>query len=72
MMYTTVIVGIKFLFDFLSPKPGKYVVKAVRINSPKCSFFRVPRWFDCTNFITEKKIHSSVVLYTEMSYTPVF
>jgi len=31
-------------------------VKAVQINSPKCSFFKVARWFDFTNFITEKKI----------------
>ena len=27
----------------------------MRINSPKCSFFRVARWFDFANFITEKK-----------------
>jgi len=27
----------------------------VRINSPKCQFFRVARWFDFTNSITEKK-----------------
>jgi len=54
-------------------KPGQYVVQAVRINSPKCSFFRVARWFDFTSFITGKKISQEyVVLYTEMSYTLVF
>jgi len=33
----------------------------------------IARWFDFTNFITEK-IHSQqyVMLYTEMSYTLVF
>jgi len=36
-------------------KPGQYVVKAVRINSPKCSIFRVAWWFDFTNFITGNK-----------------
>ena len=37
-------------------KSGQYVVKAAQINSPKLSFFKVGRWFDFTNFITEKKI----------------
>ena len=46
-------------------KPGQYVVKAVRINSPKCSFFKVARWFDFTNFIIEKKIHSNMLFYTQ-------
>jgi len=49
------------------------VVKAVQINSPKCSFYRVVQWFDFKNVITEKK-HSQqyVVLYAEMSHTLVF
>ena len=42
-----------------------YVVKAMRINSPKCSSFRVTRWFDFTNFITNKKIHSNMLCYTQ-------
>jgi len=45
----------------------------VRINSPKCSFFRIPQWFDFTYFITEKQISQQfVVLQTEMSCTLVF
>ena len=35
-------------------KSGQYV-KDVRIISPKCSFFTVARWFEFTNFITEKQ-----------------
>ena len=51
---------------FSSPrKPGQYVVKTVQINSPKCSFFRVARWFDFTNFITEKTIHSIMLCFTQ-------
>ena len=50
---------------------GQYV-KDVQINSPKCSFFRVARWFDFTNFITEKQNPQQyVVLSTEMSCTLV-
>jgi len=50
---------------FSSPrKSGNYAVKAVRINSPKSSFFRVARWYDFTNFITEKKNHSNMLCYT--------
>ena len=40
-------------------------VKAVHINSPKCSFFKVARWFDFINFITEKKNHSNMLCYTQ-------
>ena len=42
----------------------------MRINSPKCSFFRVARWFDFTNFITEKKIslQQYVVLKNSQQY----
>ena len=46
---------------------------AVRINSPKCLFCRITRWFDFPNFITdEKSPQQHVVLYTGMSYTLVF
>ena len=45
----------------------------MRINSPKCSFVRVARWFDFTNFVSEKKNSQLyVVLYTEMSNTLEF
>jgi len=51
---------------------GQYV-KEARINSPKCSFFRVARWFDFTNFIAEKQSSQQYVeLSTEMSCTLVF
>ena len=36
-------------------KYGQYVFKAVRINCPKCSFVRVARWYDFTNFIPKNK-----------------
>ena len=53
--------------------PGQYVVKAVRINSLKCSFFRVARWLAFTNFIAEKKNSQQyVVLYTEINYTLIW
>jgi len=46
----------------------RHLVIAVRNNSPKCSFFRVARWFDFTKFITEKKNSQQyVVIYTEIS-----
>jgi len=46
----------KFLFDLLVPENlDSTFVKAVQINSPKCSFFKIARWYDFTNFITEKK-----------------
>jgi len=52
------------LILFSSPwKSAQYVVKAVQINSLKCSCFRVARWFDFTNFITEKKNHSNMLCY---------
>ena len=35
-------------------KSRQYVFKAVRINSPKCSFVGVARWYDFTNFIPPK------------------
>jgi len=50
-----VIVNMKFLCDFLVPENLDNTLLDVRINSPKCSFFRVAQWFDCTNFITEKQ-----------------
>ena len=50
---------------FSSPrKPRQYVVEAVQINSLKCSFLKVARWFDFANFITEKKIHNNMLCYT--------
>ena len=52
MMYN---VNIKFMFDFLVPENLSSTLLDVRINSPKCSFFRVTQWFDFTNFITEKQ-----------------
>jgi len=49
------------------------VVKAVQINFTKCSFYRVARWFDFNNVITEtKRSQQYVVLYAEMSHTLVF
>ena len=66
------IVNIKFLFDFLVPENLESTLLDVRINSPKCWFFRVPPWFDFTNFITEKQNPQQyVVLYTEISCTLV-
>jgi len=53
--WCVVIVIIKFLFDFLVPENLDSTLLDVRINSPKCSFFRVTQWFDFTNFITEKQ-----------------
>jgi len=50
-------ISLKFLFDLLVPENlDSTFVKALQINSPKCSFFKVARWFDFTNFITEQKI----------------
>ena len=37
----------------------------MRINSPKCSFFRVARWFGFMNLFTEKKIHSNMLCFTQ-------
>jgi len=51
---------------FSSPwKPGQYVVKAVQINSPKCSFFMVAWWYDFTNFITVKQIYSNMLCFAQ-------
>jgi len=52
-----VIVTIKFLFDFLVPEnlESRPTLLDVRINSPKCSFFRVAQWYDFTNFIKEQQ-----------------
>jgi len=44
----------------LTPKPPLAYALA-----PKCSFFKVARWFDFTNFITEKKNHSNMLCYTQ-------
>ena len=41
---------------------GQYVVKAVRINSSKCSIFRVARWFHFETVITEKKYSQGYVV----------
>ena len=43
------------------------------INSSKCSFFTVARWFDFTNFITEKKITSiCCAIHRNELYTGIF
>jgi len=67
------IVNIKFLFDLADLKNlDSALLKLCQLISPKCSFFKVARWFDFTNFIKEKKIHSNMLLYTEVSCTLVF
>jgi len=67
------IVNIRFLFDFLVPENLDSTLLDVRINSHKCSYFRVTQWFDFTNFITQKQNSKQyVVLYTEMSCALVF
>ena len=54
-------------------KSGQYDVKAVRINSLKCLFVGLAKYFDFTNVITENKdSHQSVVLKTESSPSLVF
>jgi len=57
------------MFDFLVPEYlDSMLLKLCELilpMSPKCSFFRVARWFDFTNFITEKKIHSNMLRYTQ-------
>jgi len=60
-----------FCLILLSPKiwTGQCVVKAVQIHSPKCSFFRVARWFDITNFIIEKKITKICAVHRNELYT---
>ena len=51
----------------------RYDVKAVQINSITCSFVRLARYFDFTNFITENKDSLKyVVLKTERSGALVF
>jgi len=68
-----VIVNITFLFEFLIPENLDSTLLDVRMNSPKCSFFRVAQWFDFTNFIAEKQnLQQYVVLYTDMSCSLVF
>jgi len=65
--------GLKFLFDFLVPENlDSMLLKLCELLLPS-AFFRVERWFDFTNFVTEiKKSQQYVVLYTNMSYTLVF
>ena len=51
---TALLISIRFLFDVLVfTKSGQYVVKAVQINSSKCSFVRVAWFFNIANFIME-------------------
>jgi len=60
------IVNINFLFDFPDPKNlDSALLKLCQLISTKYSFFRAARWFDFTNLIKEKKIHSNMLCYTQ-------
>ena len=74
MKWCIVITNIKFLFDFLVPEVWTilYVVEAVRINSPKCSFLGLHDGLVLQTSLQRKKSQQYVVLYAEMSCTLVF
>jgi len=56
----------QFWFDFKVPfNLDTTLLKLCELILPSVHFFRVARWFGFTNFITEKKIHSNMLCYTQ-------
>ena len=71
---THLFINIRFLFDLLlSEYLNNKLLKLCELTFSKCSFVRVARWFDFTHFITENgNSQQHIVLYAEISRTPVF
>jgi len=63
MKWCTVFVNIKFLFDFAVSENLDNVVKAVRINSPKCSFLGLHDGLILRTSLQRKKSDSNMSCY---------